>query len=107
MTKDITVERTVNIPTSQISVDIEDGGLVLDFDSETRLNRAYYIPPLGWNSLAVKLFLRGEHTDIFVPVYPTEDNTATDIKVWEIRYPSDIETDEKYLTTEPEAVEKE
>ena len=103
LTKDVTVERTVNIPTSQISVDIEDGGLVLDFDSETRLNRAYYIPPLGWNSLAVKLFLRGEHTDIFVPVYPTDDATAKDIKVWEIRYPPDIETDEKYLATEPEA----
>lgn len=69
--KDVTVERTVNTPTSQISVDIEKGGLVLDFDSEIRLSSGYYIPPLGWNSLAVKLFLRGEHTDIFVPVYPT------------------------------------
>lgn len=103
---DITVERTVNIPTSQISVDIENGGLVLDFDSETRLNRAYYIPPLGWNSLAVKLFLRGEHSDIFVPVYPTDDSAAKDIKVWEIRYPPDIETDEKYLATELEAAGK-
>ncbi|MDE0322662.1 MAG: hypothetical protein OXN27_01965 [Candidatus Poribacteria bacterium] len=103
---DITVERTVNTPTSQISVDIENGGLVLDFDSETRLNRAYYIPPLGWNSLAVKLFLRGEHTDIFVPVYPTDDNAAKEIKVWEIRYPPDIETDERYLATEPEVAGK-
>ena len=106
LTKDVPVERTVNIPTSQISVDIEGGGLVLDFDSEARLNRAYYIPPLGWNSLAVKLFLRGEHKDIFVPVYPTDEDTAKDIKVWEIRYPPDIETDEKYLATEPEAVDK-
>ena len=94
------MERTVNIPTSQISVDIENGGLVLDFDAETRLSSGYYIPPLGWNSLAVKLFLRGEYTDIFVPVYPTDDSTAKDIKVWEIHYPSDIETDEKYLATE-------
>lgn len=103
---DITVERTVNTPTSQISVDIEKGGLVLDFDTETRLNRAYYIPPLGWNSLAVKLFLRGEHTDVFVPVYPTDDSAAKDIKVWEIRYPPDIETDEKYLATESMAANK-
>lgn len=103
---DITVDRTVSTPISQISVDIENGGLVLDFDSETHLNRAYYIPPLGWNSLAVKLFLRGEHTDIFVPVYPTDDSAAEDIKVWEIRYPPDIETDEKYLATEPETAEK-
>ena len=102
LTKDIRVEKTVNTPDTQISVDIENGGLVLDFDAETRLTRAYYIPPLGWNSLAVKLFLRGEHTDIFVPVYPTANSTAKDIKVWEIRYPSDIEMDEKYLVTEPE-----
>ena len=106
LTKDSLLQRTVNIPASQISVDIEDGGLVLDFDSEIRLNRAYYIPPLGWNSLAVKLFLRGEHSDTFVPVYPTDDSTVKDIKVWEIRYPPDIETDEKYLATEPMAVNK-
>ena len=106
LVRDITVERTVNTPTSQISVDIENGGLVLDLDSDIRLSRAYYIPPLGWNSFAIKLFLRGEHTDIFVPVYPTDDSTAKDIKVWEIRYPPDIETDEKYLATEPEAADK-
>ena len=101
--RNVTVERTVNTPTSQISVDIEGGGLVLDFDTETRLNRAYYIPPLGWNSLAVKLFLRGEYSDTFVPVYPTDDSAAKDIKVWKIRYPTDIKTNEKYLATEPEA----
>ena len=98
--RDVRVEHIVNTPTSRISVDIENGGLVLDFDAETRLNRVYYIPPLGWNSLAVELFLRGEHKDIFVPVYPTDSSPAKDIKVWEIRYPADIETDEKYLATE-------
>ena len=95
--RDVTVERTINTPTSEISVDIEDGGLVLDFDAETHLRSGYYVPPLGWNSLAVKLFLRGEYSDIFVPVYPTDDSAEKDIKVWEIRYPPDIETDEKYL----------
>ena len=98
--RNVIVERIVNTPTSRISVDIENGGLALDFDAETRLRGGYYVPPLGWNSLAVKLFLRGEHSDIFVPVYPTDDSSAKDIKVWEIRYPSDIETDEKYLATE-------
>ena len=106
LVRGITIERTVNTPNSQISVDIENGGLILDFDAETRLSSTYYVPPLGWNSLAVKLFLRGEHTDIFVPVYPTDDSAAKDIKVWEIRYPPDIETDEKYLATEPEAADK-
>ena len=106
LVRDLTVERTVNTPTSQISVDIENGGLILDFDTETQLNGAYYIPPFGWNSLAVELFLRGEHSDIFIPVYPTDDSTAKDIKVWEIRYPTDIETNEKYLVTEPESAAK-
>ncbi len=82
-------------------MDIENGGLVLDFDAQTQLSSAYYVPLLGWNSLAVKLFLRGEHTDIFVPVYPTDEGNAKDIKVWEIHYPLDIEVDEKYLATEP------
>ena len=49
------------------------------------------IPVLFWTPIGGhatnKLFLRGEHTDIFVPVYPTDDSTARDIKVWEIRYP--------------------
>ncbi len=103
--RDVRVERTVNTPTSRISVDVGKGGLVLDFDAETRVRRAHYIPPLGWNSLAVKLFLRSEHSDIFVPVYPTTDEAAKDIKVWEIRYPADIETDEKYLATEPEKID--
>jgi hypothetical protein len=52
------------------------------------------------------LFLRGEHNDIFVPVYPTDEGSAKDIKVWEIRYPPDIETDEKYLATEPAATDQ-
>lgn len=105
--RDLTVARTVNTPTAQISVDIENGGLILDFDTETRLSSAYYIPALGWNSLAVKLFLRDEHSDIFIPVYPIDDSTAKDIKVWEVHYPPDIETDEKYLATELMAAGKE
>ncbi len=102
----VRVERIVNFPTSQITVEIENGGLILDFDAEIQISRAYYVPLLGWNSLAVRLFLRGEHTDIFVPVYPTEEDIAKDIKVWELQYPSDIETDEKYLTTEPITTDK-
>lgn len=93
------VQRTVNNPISQISVDIENGGVVLYFDSETKLQRAYYIPPIGWNSLAIKLFLRSEHDDVFVPVFPTDEDTITDIKVWEIHYPPNIEVNAKYLAT--------
>ena len=96
---DVGVQRTVSNPISQISVDIENGGVVLYFDSETKLQRAYYIPSIGWNSLAVRLFLRGEHSEAFVPVYPTDEAASTDIKVWEIHYPPNIETNEKYRTT--------
>lgn len=96
---DVKVQRTVSNPISQISVDIGNGGVVLDFDSETKLQRAYYIPSIGWNSLAVRLFFRGEHSEAFVPVYPTDADASTGIKVWEIRYPLDIEANEKYRTT--------
>lgn len=93
------VKRTISRPTAQIAVDIEKGGVILYFDVETKLQRAYYIPPIGWNSLAVKLFFQAEHTEVFVPVYPTDGETITDIKLWEIHYPPDIEVNEKYLTT--------
>ena len=95
---DATVQSIVSNLTSQIFVDIENGGVVLYLDPEIRLQRAYYIPPIGWNSLTVKLF-RSEHSEAFVPVYPTDEDANRDTKVWEIHYPPDIETNEKYLTT--------
>ena len=95
---DATVQKVVSNLTSQIFVDIENGGVVLYLDPEIRLQRAYYIPPIGWNSFTVKL-LRGEHSEAFVLVYPTNENTGIDIKVWEIHYPPNIETNEKYRTT--------
>ncbi len=107
LTRDVTIERTVKTPDSQISVDLENGGLILDFDPETRLRRAYYIPSLGWNSLAVKLFLRDEHGNAFSPVYPKGVGATDEVKIWEIRYPSDIQTDVKYLATEPQKLGKE
>ena len=96
------VERYVNNPISQIAVDIENGGVVLYFDTETKLRNAYYIPPIGWNSFAVKLFLQGKHSEAFVPVYPTDEDDSTEVKVWEIHYPPDIEVNPKYLVTQPE-----
>ena len=44
LARDVMVEKTVNTPTSQISVDIENGGLILDFDSETRLKQSLLHP---------------------------------------------------------------
>ena len=44
-------------------------------------------------------FLHKGPSEAFMPVYPTEKFTSAKIKVWEIHYPSDIQTDPKYLKT--------
>ena len=44
-------------------------------------------------------FLRGESSSAFIPVYPTENFTKALVKVWEIRYPPNIESNPKYLAT--------
>ena len=90
-----------NRPTQHV-IDIEDGGIVFYFGSKGQLHNAYYVPPLGWNSLAVKLFLRRQHSNVFVPVYSTQE-----VKIWEIRYPLGIRKDSKYLRTEPETSHEE
>ena len=47
------------------------------------------------------VFLKGEQSDAFVPVYPTDNFVEAGVKVWEIRYPPDIQSHPKYLVTEP------
>lgn len=86
----------------QTYLDFETFGAILHFDHHIRLQKAYSVPALGWNTLAVKLFFRGEHSDAFVPVYPINSEAPTRIKIWEIHYPPDIQTNAKYLATEPE-----
>ena len=44
-------------------------------------------------------FLRGESSNAFVPIYPTENFTRALVKVWEIRYPPNIKSNPKYLAT--------
>ena len=83
------------------AIDVEIGGLILYFDIKKRLRNVYYVPPIGWSCLAVKLFMRDEYSEAFVPVYPNNNDDIAEVKVWEIHYPSEIETDEKYLATEP------
>ena len=48
-----------------------------------------------------EVFLQGELSNAFVPVYPTNDFTEAEVKVWQIRYPPDIQLNPKYLATEP------
>ena len=81
---------------------IEDnshGFVILYFDEHQHIDNAYYIPLIGWNSLAVRLYFRGELQDAFVPVYPADNDPTASVKVWKIHYPPDIQTDRKYLET--------
>ena len=75
------------------------GGVVLYFDTN-RLSDAYYIPPIGWNSLAIRLFYRTQHSTAFTRVFPIDPHINIGTKVWEIHYPPDIKKDSKYLATE-------
>ncbi|MYK21154.1 hypothetical protein F4054_02700 [Candidatus Poribacteria bacterium] len=49
-----------------------------------------------------KAFLHKLLSDAFVPIYPTTNFTESEVKIWEIRYPPDIQINPKYLTMEPE-----
>lgn len=75
------------------------GGIVLYFDEQASLYIAYYIPPIGWNTLSVRLFFRGLASDAFVRVFPSEGAATAKTKVWEIRYPSDIIPRPEFLAT--------
>ena len=87
---------------SQKLTGIETGGIILMFNRRKQFRQGFYVPPIGWKSLAVRLFFQGELPDVFVPVYPIDENATADVKVWEIRYPPDIHPNPKYLATEPE-----
>ena len=83
--------------------DTDKGGLIFIFDKNKVLRSSLYIPHLGWNSLAVKLFMRGEHSNAFenihtVPTY--EESTHPAIQIWKINYPDNIKPHPKYLVTE-------
>ncbi|RKU12979.1 hypothetical protein C6501_10060 [Candidatus Poribacteria bacterium] len=101
-----TVEREIDLQPEaagqMIPIDLENGGILLYFDAKKQIQGAQYLLPVGWNSLAVKLYFRQAHSTAFVPVYPVDAAVNADVKIWEIHYPPDIKTDEKYLATEPE-----
>lgn len=84
-----------------VAIEFGEGGIILYFDFKGKPYIGYYIPPVGWNSLGVKLFMRSEHSPAFTPIYPVNENDIIKIKMWEIHYPADIQTDPKYIATEP------
>lgn len=75
------------------------GGIILYFHEQQKLQRCYYIPPIAWDNFAIRLFLRGIPSDAFKLVYEIQKTRETDVKVWEIHYPSDIQPNPKYLKT--------
>lgn len=77
----------------------EHGGILIVFNESQKPSAAYYIPPVGWDSFAIRLYFRGEISNNFVPIYPTSKNAAAPVKIWEIHYPPDIKPDPKYLKT--------
>ena len=99
--------KEISIPSHkdiQTSLDFGTFGAILYFDQNdsdhfVRFHKAYNVPAPGWNSLAVKLFFRGEHSEAFVPVYPVQSEVPPEIKIWEIHYPPDIQINPKYLAT--------
>lgn len=83
-------------------VDLQKGGLALYFDKDTHLIDAYYIPPIGWNSFAIKCFLQGKYSNAFEQIYPTNTSeNRANVKIWKITYPPHIKTDQKYLLKAP------
>lgn len=91
---------------TQKAIDLENGGILLSFNAARQIENAEYISPIGWNSLAIQLYFRGGYNETFVPVYPGDADNSDPVRIWEIHYPSDIKTDEKYLATEPEKQDK-
>lgn len=85
------------------TVSLENGGLLLLFDTDKTLRNSFYIPAIGWNSLAVKLFLRGEHSDAFqnVLTVPKTETLYPGVQIWEIKYPENITIHPKYLSAGP------
>ncbi len=90
------------------TVNTEKGGLLLLFDTDKVLRNSFYIPEIGWNSIAVKLFLRGEHSNAFqnVLTVPKTENLYPDIQIWKINYPENITVHPKYLSAGPIAEER-
>lgn len=84
----------------------KNGGILHLFDPKTHREVIHYLSAHSWNSLAIKLFFRDEHSEAFVPVYPKDDIASAKVKIWEIHYPSDIEENLKYLAKFPEKREK-
>ena len=90
------------------TVDSKNGGVILYLDARRNLQKAYFLSHTGWNSLIVRLYIRGEPSDVFEPVYTQRNDRRNQetvwfdfTRIWKIRYPSNIKKNPIYLATEP------
>ena len=80
----------------------QKGGLLLTFDTKGILRNAFYISEIGWKSIAFKLFIRGEHSEVFENIYTDNSkgkDRPPDVQIWKINYPEHIKPHPKYLAT--------
>ena len=96
-----------HIERSPATVNNKNGGVVLYFDTTLHLYKAYFLSPVGWNSLIVRLYIREDHSEAFELIYSQDDEfrSQRDIwfataKIWKIKYPPNIKKNPKYLVTE-------
>ena len=81
--------------------DTQHGGIVIYYNKHLHVEKALYIPAKGWKSFAIRLYFLGDLPNIFVPVYPINNNATADVKVWSIQYPFNTKESIKYLAIEP------
>ena len=87
---------------SSQTTNTKKGGLLLTFDAREILRSAFYVPEIGWNSLAFKLFIRGEHSKAFENIHTVKTkgkDIPPDVQIWKINYPENITPHPKYLAT--------
>ena len=93
----------------QVGEDILPCTLLISSHTDNPLDwEISYLPPRVRNTLMIRLYLLNQASDYFRPVYPTkilteqEDLEVSDFstRIWEIRYPTNLPTDPKYLETD-------
>ncbi len=89
--------KRIDVGTELEDVSKTNGGIVIFFDEKTRLRNGFYVTNRGWDSLAFRLYFRGLTNDVFVPVFQAEGSQQGDAKIWEIRMPSEVTPNPKYL----------
>ena len=80
----------------------KNGGILHFFNQKTHQEAIHYLSPQRWNSLAIKLFFRNQHSDAFGQLYPQKQTADAKFKIWEIHYPPDIKENTKDLEKSPQ-----